>query len=205
LLPVRSFSGTFALVTSPLLLRLAQRDLQEGGVAAPAAPAIEKPGARVASLGAHRNVYPPKKKIYLEELDLDVREDPAAAAWEQLLVAALPDEAPVFQGRLVVVDDETMTFLWETATQIDTRVRLQPETGTVAQGALWTEESLPPETLLIGVLAAQPSMRPGQAPLPAERVLELALPEKPFLQFGGKATVGRGRCRIHPLGQGGRR
>jgi CRISPR/Cas system CMR subunit Cmr4 (Cas7 group RAMP superfamily) len=73
-------------------------------------------------------------------------------------LAALEDD--LFTRRFVVVDDDTMTFLWETATQVDARVRLDDATRTVAQGALWLEESLPPETLLTGLLAADRSRRP---------------------------------------------
>jgi CRISPR-associated protein Cmr4 len=107
-------------------------------------------------------------------------------------------QALLFERRFMVVDDETMTFLWETATQIDTRVRLRPDTRTVAKGALWVEESLPPETLLLGLFAAEQSRREGVRRTQDE-ILSRALPREAVLQFGGKATVGRGRCRIVPL------
>jgi CRISPR-associated protein Cmr4 len=111
-------------------------------------------------------------------------------------LAALEDD--LFTHRFVVVDDDTMTFFWETATQVDARVRLDDATRTVAQGALWLEESLPPETLLIGLLAADRSRRPEMEMTP-DAVLDFALPKEAILQFGGKATIGRGRCRIIPV------
>jgi CRISPR/Cas system CMR subunit Cmr4 (Cas7 group RAMP superfamily) len=32
-----------------------------------------------------------------------------------------------------------------------------------------------------------------------DAVLDFALPKETILQFGGKATIGRGRCRIIPV------
>ncbi len=88
-----------------------------------------------------------------------------------------------------------MTFFWETATQVDARIRLQEETRTAAAGALWLEESLPPETVLIGLCGADRSRRPRVEMKPHD-VLEFALGRERTLQFGGKATIGRGRCRL---------
>ncbi len=66
----------------------------------------------------------------------------------------------------------------------------------MAEGALWIEESLPSETLLIGLMTAEPSRR-EKAKLTDTEVLDVALPGGgEILQLGGKATIGRGRCRI---------
>lgn len=200
-LPVRSMAGTFALVTSPLLLSLARRDLAGGGFSGLPGPApdFKAPEARVGR--GSPNLYPPQggeRRLYLEELDLPAKEDPWVDAWAELLRRALPKEdADLLGKRLAVVDDETMDFLWQTATQVDARIRVNSETGTVAEGALWTEESLPAEALLVGLLAATPSHHPG-CPLPAREVLDIALREPMDLQLGGKATIGRGRCRVYP-------
>lgn len=207
-LPVRSFKGTFAWVTSPLLLDLARRDLETVADAPAALPAMSTRQAAVPAIegdAGSLNVHGRGRDamVFLEDLDFAAEPSGGVRAWANFLA---PFVAPaghtlLFARRLVVVDDESMTFLWETATQIDTRVRIAPDTRTVAQGALWTEESLPPETLLIGVLAAEDARRRREGPrLDAAGVLARALPEEAILQFGGKATVGRGRCRMVPLG-----
>lgn len=189
-LPVRSFKGTFAWTTSPLLLTLAKRDL---GASLPL-PALTSRGAQVAngSCCLHKN------RLYLEDLDLEGAETEAVTAWATYLAGRVsPDD--IFSKRFAVVDDDTMTFLWETATQVDARVRLDEKTRTVASGALWLEESLPPETLLMGLAAADRSRRRNVAMTP-DQVLDFALPaEEEIVQVGGKATVGRGRCRLVPL------
>jgi CRISPR-associated protein Cmr4 len=61
----------------------------------------------------------------------------------------------------------------------------------VVKGGLWYEEALPAETILSGIVAV--------SPVKASSELVFAtldrLVEKP-LQLGGKATVGRGLCRV---------
>ena len=190
-LPVRSFRGTFAWVSSPLLLRLAKRDLVASELPV---PHMAGRSAQVAS----ENVCVYQKRLYLEDIDLPAESSADVKTWAQRLAALAALEDDLFTHRFVVVDDDTMTFFWETATQVDARVRLDDATRTVAQGALWLEESLPPETLLIGLLAADRSRRPEMEMTP-DAVLDFALPKEAILQFGGKATIGRGRCRIIPV------
>ena len=194
-LPVRSFRGTFAWVTSPLLLTLAKRDLEEPSLTV---PTINGRGARLAqgTICVHND------KLYLEDLDLPATVAAETTAWAQRLAPlAFPDD-DIFTKRFAIIDDDTMAFLWETATQVDARVRLDERTRTVAKGALWLEESLPPETLLIGLLAADRSRRRDVKMTPDE-VLSFALSVEEVHQLGGKATTGHGRCRIVPFTRNG--
>ncbi|MCC6558898.1 MAG: type III-B CRISPR module RAMP protein Cmr4, partial [Polyangiaceae bacterium] len=140
-LPVRSFKGTFAWVSSPLLLGLAKRDLVAGGP--DALPVVKRGQAAVPAVGGDGgslNVHGKDKDatVFLEDLDFPAAPSVDVQKWADFLAPSVaPVEQPLlFSRRLVVVDDEAMTFLWETATQIDTRVRIAPETRTVAQGAL---------------------------------------------------------------------
>jgi CRISPR-associated protein Cmr4 len=195
-LPVRSYKGVFAWVTCPLLLSLAKRDLAKSLPI----PTIGKNQAKCLTVDPIH-----KDKVYLEELDLTAEVDDSLKGWSDLIANLLyPAETKTFTKRFVVVDDDTMAFLWETATQVDTRVRIDGQTRTVDDGALWLEESLPPETLLIGLLAADRSRKEGEgSDLTPSAVLDTALPKEKALQFGGKATVGRGRCRMIPLDSSG--
>lgn len=186
-LPVRSFKGTFAWVTSPLLLELAQRDL--GGNLA--IPTIAATGAVVGSGSAC--VY--GGVLLLEDLDLAATVDSLATDWATWLGARLYPGKNLVEKRLAIVDDETMTFLWETRTQLDARVSIDA-TGTVKDGALWLEESLPAESVLIGLAAAEPS-RFDRVKMKDTDILAHAIKDR-SLQVGGKASVGRGRCRLVP-------
>lgn len=212
-LPVRSFRGTFAWVSSPLLLDLARRDLR--GHELPTVEAMDMRRAVTASaspLNVHTLDVPrvgKTAKVYLEDLDLDVEpageRSAAATTWANWIGARVsPSDPSVFARRFLVVDDETMAFFWETGTQVDTRVRIDGETRTVAKGALWAEESLPPESLLVGLTSADKSRREKKALTP-QQVLDAALSQERTLQFGGKATVGRGLCRLIPTAAGGGR
>lgn len=190
-LPVRSFKGTFAWVTSPLLLTLAKRDL---GSPSLIIPSINGSGA-VCAAGS---VCIQGGKLYLEDLDLTASESTDAETWAKVLAPLASPGDDIFTKRFAIVDDDTMSFLWETATQVDARVRLDERTRTVAPGALWLEESLPPETLLIGLLAADRSRR-HNVDMQPDQVLGFALADEAVHQLGGKATTGRGRCRIVPF------
>ncbi|KGQ21372.1 type III-B CRISPR module RAMP protein Cmr4 [Thermus filiformis] len=190
LLPVRSLYGVFAYALGPYLLERFLREAEMVGLSTPKVPtapgqgeAVVAPGSRLKEGG----------KVYLEDLDLTAREDPLLGEWEAWL--AEKTGAPV-GDRLVLLPDDLMAFLLETATEVMARIRLDDETKTVARGALWYEESLPAESLLYTLVRAERSFRKGKE-MPAESVFALfkGLLEG-ALQLGGKATVGRGLCRV---------
>jgi CRISPR-associated protein Cmr4 len=198
-LPVRSFKGTFAYVTCPLLLRLAKRDLGSEGKDMPT-PSLKDQKAMVGL----ENVIDHGGKLYLQDLDLTLatggeKEVKQWSDWLAPLVCGKDANDDILSKRFAIVDDDTMSFLWETATQLDQRVRLNEQTRTVDTGALWLEESLPVETILIGLMEADRSRRPEFSNWPAADVLKFAVPSEMTLQFGGKATTGHGRCRLLPV------
>ncbi len=193
-LPVRSFKSVFVWVTSPLLLALAHRDL-EGLAQLPCAPAPH--ATRRAHVSSTDCLH--KGKLYLADLDLAAQVNDDATTWAGLLAPHVWHDRPeLLTKRLAIVDDDTMAYLWDTATQVDARVSIHAESCTVTTGALWYEESLPPETLLLGLLLASRSFNPKHS-ASASEVLRDALPAATEMQFGGKASVGRGRCRLVPL------
>ena len=214
-LPVRSLRGTFAYVTSPLLLRLASQDLEQVVVTeVPKLPHMPVPDERGATDRIPRALVqdepgsvlvhtPPGKtgaahanRVFLEDLDFVPAPNADTAAWARwLAMCAFPERTGDLASRFVVVEDDAMSFLWETSTQVDAHNRIN-ERGTVADGQLWYEESLPPETLLIGLASATSSRRQG-VERSAEQLLDVALGSgRDFLQFGGKATTGKGRARL---------
>jgi CRISPR-associated protein Cmr4 len=91
------------------------------------------------------------------------------------------------------------------ATEVLTRIRLEPDTKTVAHGALWTEEHLPVDTLLYAPVRAT-RLRIDQDQFPtdwaeiksnpdgqAKAVLDFVQNSlQSRLQLGGDETVGRG-------------
>jgi CRISPR-associated protein Cmr4 len=207
-LPVRSFRGTFAWVTSPLCLRRCRRMLELAGVTAGllAAPAELAEGKAHHAQGT---ALVEGKLIYLEDLDFEAAECQTATAWaKQIGESVFGKDDPwskEFQKRFAVLPDSAFDFLCETGTEVHTRVRIDDETKTVADKALWTEESLPAETILAGIVQCDRVFgRNGEDITPAG-LLDRFAKDSLTLQIGGKATVGRGqmRCVFTPVNGGG--
>ncbi|HID09584.1 TPA: type III-B CRISPR module RAMP protein Cmr4, partial [Candidatus Micrarchaeota archaeon] len=71
---------------------------------------------------------------------------------------------------LVVVSDTVLSTLLELSMEVVTRIRINPETGTVAEGALWNEEHFPAETVLYGFVLAEEAR--GKQALRVKEVVE---------------------------------
>jgi CRISPR-associated protein Cmr4 len=206
-LPVRSFRGTFAWATSPLCLRMLRRTLELAGVS-------QLPAASIAALPnneahhAQDSTLVEGHSIYLEELDFQAVKCPTATQWAELIgnfVFGSGDPwAGEFRKRFVVLPDQAFDFLCETATEVHTRVRINDDSKTVATGALWTEEALPAETLLMGVIQCDrvyASNGEQVRDVTPQQLLDRFAKDALTLQIGGKATVGRGlvRCIFTPV------
>jgi len=194
LLPVRSLAGTFAWVTSPYVLQRLARDVQDLGLTA-SFPAVPVPKGDSQCLVGSTCALSTGGHVYLEDLDLTAVTDSNADAWADEIAKHVFPEDSIWHGmlaaRLCIVHDDVISFLLSTATEVTARVKLIEDKKTVQQGGLWYEEALPAETILSGLVAA--------IPIKATEVevfdLLTALCAK-AIQVGGKATVGRGLCRV---------
>lgn len=206
LLPVRSVAGTFAWVTSPLLLARFLRDLREVGLAEKfKLPSMPKKGiCAVGDATALQVKVSTKQKIVFEDLDLISRPDPEVTKLASALGKLLFAEDELWQKllceRFCIVHDDVFTFLARHGTEVVTRIRLEDETKTVAKGQLWTEENLPAETVLVSMMVTMPNKRTGLSDTQLVEVIARAA--EGMVQLGGKATVGRGRCRLVLAGGG---
>jgi CRISPR-associated protein Cmr4 len=202
-LPVRSFRGTFAWCASPLCLQMLRRTLGLSGMLGlPDAPQ-ELPDSAAHHAGA--TALKEGEQIFLEDLDFHARDCPTATAWAVKIAAWLfPGDTTwqeQFKKRFVVLPDAAFDFLCETGTEVHTRVRIDDDTKTVAAGALWTEESLPAETILAGIVQCDRVFgRNGEDITPAG-LLDRFAKDPLSLQIGGKASIGRGqmRCVFTPV------
>lgn len=100
----------------------------------------------------------------------------------------------MLRERMCVVHDDVFNFMIDTSTEITARIKLKDDAKTVQDGGLWYEEALPAETILSGIVLATPMKVSG---ITADDVFTVltGLTGK-TLQFGGKATIGRGMCRV---------
>ena len=198
LLPVRSLLGTFAWVTSPFVLQRLARDVKDAGFASLPSSVPTVANAKTALVAAQGSVLVKagvSPQVFLEDLDLTASPSAEATAWLKWLKPLVfpddPDWQTMLDGRLCIVHDDVLQFLLETATEVIARIRLDQAKKTVAKGGLWYEEALPTETILAGLA----SIRPIRASI---KEVELMLDglKGQVLQVGGKATVGRGICKI---------
>lgn len=203
LLPIRSFAGTVAYATCPFILRQYKRDLGLDLTI----PEIANNRASITTQSALLI----DSQIGLEDLDIVANQDSDTDSWADAITQRLyPDsilDAKAWQTevkkRFVILPDSIFSFLADTATEIRTRIRIDRETRVVQQGALWTEENLPSDTVLWGVIGISDSRNRNsknpeneQDKRNAEDLANLLPTDEINLQIGGKHTVGRGVCRL---------
>lgn len=194
LLPAQSYFGTFVYATSSLALRRLARDLEQAGV--PGVPPVPPAPAGEQALVAKAEAISEGGRMFFEDLDFAAVEDPTALAWARFVAGQLfpgrPQDQKEFHARFTILPDSAFDFLSETGTEVQARVRIDDKTKTVAGGALWYEESLPPETVLAGLAWCDRVWAEG---FTARHILDRVCGRPLVCQVGGKATTGRGRIR----------
>lgn len=165
LLPVRAARGGWAWATCPLILERLARDLSLLGQRQPpdwAKLAVAESRALVAD--GSRVVA--GDQVIIEDQGFLATPDRRLGELARWLQTALPEDGAYepyrarLPGQIVVLSDTDLTDLAEHAMEVATRIRIDPETGTVARGALWTEEALPPESLLWSLAFVENDRRP---------------------------------------------
>ena len=195
-LPVRSLQTCFKWVTCPAALRRFFRSAQRLGM-----PLQEPALATLNDLSTTEALGEGESKLFLEEFRLEQRKSPITAELASAFAAFSGGALDVeqIQQRLVIVHDDIFSFLVGNATSVNAHIAIDSATKTVKDGALWYEETLPPETLLYVPLSATASRRKGSE-LQSTQVLDLfsqLLPDgKNWLQLGGNESTGMGWCRV---------
>jgi CRISPR-associated protein Cmr4 len=155
-LPVRSFYGTFAWITSPMALRRFRRRANCNNFENVPEPALNQ--AIVAEQDCiSSQTQGNQAKVYLEDIDLNVEQnnETISGISDFLSRDVFPNDESwqsVFKQRFAVVHDDIFTFICETGTEVDARIRIDDAKKTAARRALWYEESLPVETILAGTV-----------------------------------------------------
>jgi CRISPR-associated protein Cmr4 len=198
LFPVRAAGLPFAWVTSPLALARLGRDALHAGLNP--VPQVSPTGERVkVSQQWPRHA----DGAFLEDVVFEAEADRGVEELGKWIAQHLLPSGGGYEfwrqqlpRSLAVVGDEDFTDFVRHATEIVTRVRLERERKTVQEGALWTEEHLPSDSLLYAFAAAwRPNGgAPGTVSTPEQvmrRVAEMVR-RRPVVQVGGKETVGRG-------------
>jgi CRISPR-associated protein Cmr4 len=197
LFPARSLRGTFAWVTSPLLLHRLQRDAQAANLNSFKGLEIPEPENTACFVTTENSkITNANNQVILEDLELSAERKASIKTWAGELGTHLFAKDTYWKGalnaRFCIISDDMMSFLLETGTEVVARIALKEETKTVKDGALWYEESLPAESILSGIVSA---VEVKATPKEVYKTVK-EITEKP-LQVGGNATVGRGLCQMH--------
>src|SRR5579885_1602262 len=221
LLPIRSLAGTFAWVTSPYILRRLARDIKDIGLSQPApVPTVTDTGKQHCLVTSDNAAIvmeikgKNEKKVYLEDLDLKVQANNDLSEWAKWIgrrVFSNAEDAEwqeLLNNRFCVVHDDVFNFLITTATEVTARIRLQENSKTVVDGGLLYNDALTTETILSGIVMATPHkdqkvrdlLKMDRDLTPDEIFKALEILGDNAIQLGGKATVGRGLCRVRLVG-----
>ena len=183
LLPVRSLTGHFKLVTCPSILNRLKRDMQMMGQAASwSVPDVQKQQVVGAGNG----------DIFLEEFKFT-----QTAGLNDALVAALEQfGAEGLKAQLIIMHDDDFAWFAQNATAVTPHIAIEnidEKTGDlkkiVKDGALWYEESLPSDSLLYTMLM-------GKTADDVAKVTGMFEGDQRFIQIGGNETVGMGWCSV---------
>ena len=192
LFPVQSLAGVFAYITCPMVLARVRRNM-------PNMPALSQPLSVGNAFITKSSAVTTSNQVILEEFSFSAKAHDDAdkiAGW--LIKNALPQGAEYEFWRkkladsLVILSDDDFTEFTVNSTEIVTRIKIDSAKKTVETGALWTQELLPADTLLMSVVSIVDSRKPDVT-LSAQRVAEwLQNNLTPRIQLGGDETTGNG-------------
>ncbi|MBK1695134.1 type III-B CRISPR module RAMP protein Cmr4 [Chromatium weissei] len=201
LLPVRSLTGHFKWVTCPALLKRFVADTARLELATLDTKLIpDNPENNIALLPNLAN----NQTLYLEEFQFNTGKGNFSAVIPTLAQLMGRDDAEeVLNKQLVLVSDDRFKHLAKFATPVNPHICIDNTTKTVKPGALWYEETLPPDTLLYVALHAQAARIKGSNKSAAEVLTHVTgeLFHHSYLQLGGNETVGMGWCKVKIIQQ----
>ncbi len=245
-LPVRSLCGTFAWITCGQVLRRLKRDLEAADLEGIPVVSVQDPevglvpgrpgeGEGAAEFDSVLLVEEgAQPSVFLEESILPVGADlQLATVATRIADGCWPldqDAQDFFRQRLLLVHDDVFAFLCRLGLEVRARVKIDQERGTAADTGPWTEEHMPAETILYGLVMGRfttyTERERGEGEK-GEADSEPATPRSPvkvrreagqnldylgslsaklgLLRFGGHSTIGLGRAFFHlvPAGEAG--
>ena len=201
LLPIRSLTSQFKWVTCPAVLKRYQQDAQRFGQK----PAFDNITESLTESNALVSQQATAGNLFLEEYRFTAAQQDLSKIITALakLMGTADAEADL-QKQLVIVSNDMFAHLCQHATPVNAHIAIESATKTVKSGALWYEETLPPETLLYVGLSATKARAQG-AEMPAVAILGAVtglFTDKPWLQVGGNETVGMGWCAVTAVAGG---
>lgn len=211
LFPVKSLKGTFAWVTCPNVINKFIKDMSICKI---------KPDFTYINNDENTVVNNPiltinteKTEVVLEDSLLTVKENENTtkiAEYFSKVIFPQTEEyiywSELIKKNFIIISNDTFKDFVTLATEVITRTKINNETGTVKDGALFTEEYLPSETIMYTLSMFSPLFQNGSVfnnPYWQDEINEYAvrdffrtsLPE--VVQIGGNATLGKGLVKFN--------
>lgn len=201
LFPVKSVKGVFAYITCPLVLNKLNEDLSLAGDKIDFKEKVEE--GKFISFNDSKVLFN-KDKLILEEYSYAKDKE---LTKEDALLKKLVEITGIsdLNERLVILSDNDFTDFTKLSTEVITRTKINNETGVVQDGALFSEEYLPAESIMYNVVSYTSLFSDmvedwkdkdiNHVKTYFEKIINNSL-----LQIGGNATIGKGICKISLLG-----
>lgn len=187
LFPVKSAKGIFAWITSPMVLNKFIKDLKISD--------NEQTFTIVEnSISNDSKINIDNNSVILEEYQINITKKEDTQTIAEFLSTEL-DNYEIKEKLIILSDDDFKDFV-TLSTEVITRTKIDNATGTVKDGALFTEEYLPSETVMYSLALASPVMTRVtqiQNLSSEDEVMNFFSSTVPdIMQIGGNATIGKG-------------
>jgi CRISPR-associated protein Cmr4 len=192
LFPVKSVKGTFAWITCPYVLKRFKKDLEICGVN----ETFEIPNEN--TITNNSKIKVDDNVVILEEYSFEVKEDEKTTKLAEFL--AKETKIDEIKEKLIVLEDDVFKDFVTQFTEVITRTKIDNSTGTVKDGALFTEEYLPAESVMYSLVMASDVFAPidedKKTLKTVKDVLGFFKKCPNVIQIGANATIGKGVCEI---------
>lgn len=199
-LPVKSGLGIFAWVTCPYVINRFLSDLALTALPFDTPPVtVPEPSSGQSLVMPSCMLMNAQNDMLLEDYTFTVSNDPSFSDIINTMAEHLPQTLmkDYFISHVALLCDNDFTAFAKYATEINTRIKINPQTGTVDNAALFTEEFLPPETLLYTMAFYHAPYCKGKLKDASEvkTKFEQAFDNK-HVQIGADSTLGKGMVQI---------
>lgn len=209
--PVKSIKGVFAWVTCPQVLKKLKEELDIANVSLTYTnKKVESQKAYCTSecelIVSNADERDKEEYIILEEYQFEVEREKKDEL--KKLADKLQDYIGIdnLSKKLVIVNDNDFKDFVTMCTEVITRTKIDNESGAVKDGALFTQEYLPSETIMYDLVLFSPTFYPDNKDdehlkrLTAEGVRDLFYKKGSMvIQIGSGSTIGKGIVKINTV------
>ncbi len=204
LFPVRSAKGIFVWTTSKSVLKDFAENIKLTDSKKDPFKEVEIPQSGVSD----KEILFNDSKLLLEDYAIDISRDDnenKVSGIADTLSKYLPLSKESFKKRFVILKDEDFKYFVTHATEVVARTRINSDTGTVDEHALWYEEFVPEKAVFYSLVLATKLFSKkcseffgSEESEQAENAIKVFTKwaDGRILQIGGDETIGKGICKI---------